>query len=415
MSRYLTKRLSTPPTPLHYYNDVDPDCCQWLYNLMTARPFPLIPYGQIDDRSIRRIRARDLVNSDGTHKYVQCHFFAGIAGWPEALRIARWPVSRPVWTGSCPCQPFSQAGKRQGAADSRHLWPAWFYLIDQCRPQCVFGEQVSSAIGHGWLDGISADLEGAGYACGAVVLGAHSVGAPHIRQRLWWVAHAYGGADERVAIPASRNAQVANIQRSREHGREQEDGGVSSTGDDSSGDHSDNRLALNLSPRLEERAIEPARDQCSPIERGGNVDGAIPIRLGEPQYTERRTEQQEDGHAYRRDGSGRPSRADKSPNRLAISECGRLEGQEVSIRQVRQDQASFIERGATHWSDSILIPCLDGKHRRIPNPATQPGLQPLASRLPNRMARLRGAGNSIVPHVAAIFISSYLDILGPEE
>jgi DNA (cytosine-5)-methyltransferase 1 len=63
-------------------------------------------------------------------------------------------------------------------------------LIRKFRPDWIFGEQVATAIGAGWLDGVSTDLEGQGYACGAVVLGAHSVGAPHIRQRLYWVGHA---------------------------------------------------------------------------------------------------------------------------------------------------------------------------------------------------------------------------------
>ena len=95
-----------------------------------------------------------------------------------------------MWTGSCPCQPFSAAGKGLGDQDPRHLWPEWYRLIRECRPDTVFGEQVAGAIGHGWLDRVSADLEAEGYAVGASVLGAHSVGAPHLRQRLYFVADA---------------------------------------------------------------------------------------------------------------------------------------------------------------------------------------------------------------------------------
>ena len=165
---------------MNYYNEIDDKAAAWLRELVSQK---LIPAGDVDTRSIAEVKAHELKG------YTQCHFFAGIAGWPLALQLAGWPADRPVWTGSCPCQPFSTAGKGLAQADERHLWPVFFDLIRQCRPEHVFGEQVASAIGKGWLDGISADLESEGYACGAAVLGAHSVGAPHIRQRLYWVAH----------------------------------------------------------------------------------------------------------------------------------------------------------------------------------------------------------------------------------
>ena len=168
---------------MNYYNEFDPQAAQWLRNLIAAG---LIPAGDVDERSIEDVIPNDL------RGYTQCHFFAGIAGWSLALDLAGWPRDRPVWTGSCPCQPFSSAGKGNGFADQRHLWPAWLHLIRQCKPGAVFGEQVASAIRHGWLDLVSADLEAEGYAVGAGVLGAHSVGAPHIRQRLYWMADSTG-------------------------------------------------------------------------------------------------------------------------------------------------------------------------------------------------------------------------------
>jgi DNA (cytosine-5)-methyltransferase 1 len=120
----------------------------------------------------------------------QCHFFAGIGGWPYALRLAGWPEDREVWTGSCPCQPLSSAGQRKGHADERHLWPAFYACIAECRPSIVFGEQVASADGREWLAGVRADLEALGYAVGCADLCAAGLGAPHIRQRLFWVADA---------------------------------------------------------------------------------------------------------------------------------------------------------------------------------------------------------------------------------
>ncbi|WP_148294198.1 DNA cytosine methyltransferase, partial [Azospirillum sp. B506] len=140
-----------------YYNEFDPFAAQWLRNLIDAG---LIPAGDVDERSILDVRSADLAG------YTQCHFFVGIGGWPLALRLAGWPDDRPVWTGSCPCQPLSSAGKRKGHADERHLWPAFFGLIAECRPATVSGEQVASKDGREWFAAVRADLETLGYAVG---------------------------------------------------------------------------------------------------------------------------------------------------------------------------------------------------------------------------------------------------------
>ena len=185
-----------------YYNEIDPYACDWLENLIWCG---LIADGVVDRRSILDVHPSDLAG------FTQCHFFAGIGIWSHALRRAGWADDRPVWTGSCPCQPFSAAGKGGGFDDERHLWPAWHHLIDQRNPPVVLGEQVASKDGLGWLDLVLADLEVSDYAVGAADLCAAGFGAPHIRQRLWFVAHSddarlegwarAGGADQRVAGP----------------------------------------------------------------------------------------------------------------------------------------------------------------------------------------------------------------------
>jgi DNA (cytosine-5)-methyltransferase 1 len=167
-----------------YYNEIDPYCAQWLCNLIAKN---LIAPGDVDTRSIVDVRPDDIKGYD------QCHFFAGIGGWSLALRLAGWPDDRPVWTGSCPCQPFSAAGEGKAADDERHLAPAWLDLIAECHPPVVYGEQVEAAIGWGWLDFVFDALEAQGYACGASVLPACGVGAPHIRQRVYFVADGEGG------------------------------------------------------------------------------------------------------------------------------------------------------------------------------------------------------------------------------
>jgi DNA (cytosine-5)-methyltransferase 1 len=162
-----------------YYNEIDPEAAATLRELIKRG---LIAPGEVDERDIRDVAPNEL------SKFAQCHFFAGIGGWSLALRLAGWPDDLPVWTGSCPCQPFSAAGLGNGFDDERHLWPAWQYLIAQRRPPIVFGEQVSSKDALDWLDLVSADLERARYSVGTSDLCAAGVGAPHKRQRLYFVA-----------------------------------------------------------------------------------------------------------------------------------------------------------------------------------------------------------------------------------
>lgn len=175
-----------------YYNEIEPYAAQWLRNLIAAGE---IAPGDVDERSIEDVRPDDL------RGYTQCHFFAGVGGWSVALRLAQWPDDRPVWTGSCPCQPYSEAGKRKGKADARHLWPAWFRLIRELRPDCILGEQVPEAIKLGWLDEVAADLEAEEYAIGTAVLSACLVEARQERERLWFVARANGFAPKWPAKP----------------------------------------------------------------------------------------------------------------------------------------------------------------------------------------------------------------------
>lgn len=166
-----------------YYNEIDPYAAQWLRNLIAAGH---IAPGEVDERSIVDVRGSDLAG------FTQCHFFAGIGGWSLALRLAGWKDERPVWTGSCPCQPYSVASLTgegaQGQSDVRHLWPHFFGLIREQRPGTVLGEQVASAIAWGWWDEAALDMEGQGYACAAAVLRSDAFGAAHERKRLYWVA-----------------------------------------------------------------------------------------------------------------------------------------------------------------------------------------------------------------------------------
>jgi DNA (cytosine-5)-methyltransferase 1 len=187
------------------------------------------------------------------------------------------------------------------SADERHLWPYLSELVRKCQPSVVFGEQVASKDGRLWLDGVQTDLERMAYAVGAADLCAAGVGAPHIRQRLYW---------------------VADVQRAG----------------------------------LEERQIKFARQEFTTAERSSDVGGL--------EYTE---------------GDGRQQRRPEPSRRGAVGGCG--------------------------WGDFDVIPCIDGKARRV-----EAGTFPLVNGTTNRVGLLRGYGNAIVPQVAAEFIKAFFDV-----
>lgn len=176
----------------------------WLRELIRAGH---LPKGEVDEGSIEEVRPADL------RGFGQCHFFAGIGGWVRALRLGRRGAEPSVWTGSCPCGPWSIAGRRRGTADSRDLWPIWLALIDECRPATLFGEQVAGRAGRAWLSRLQTDLERVGYGVAGADLCAAGVGAPHIRPRLYWLAHS-----ERQGRQGGQPAKLRGARRRPEGG-----------------------------------------------------------------------------------------------------------------------------------------------------------------------------------------------------
>lgn len=344
-----------------YYNEFDPGAAAWLRELIAEGH---IAPGDVDTRSIADVQPDDLKG------YTQAHFFAGIGGWSLALRLGGWPDDRPVWTGSCPCQPFSKAGRRKICpsctsddcaptgltgwflcrncghtwfADARHLWPEFRRLIAKRRPPVVFGEQVASKAGRDWLASVRAELEAMGHAVGAADLCSAGVGAPNIRQRLWWVADA--GCDE----CGSGRAGGAN-----------EDWPFQFAGCR----HAGVLLGDANLARLEGRWLDDGqRADKRPAWAASLAGGGL-------------------AHAH----GGQPWQA-------GPVQPGGQHGQQPQ------------DRGAGFWSSLDWLPCRDGKARPV-----EPGTFPLAHGVPGRVGLLRGYGNAINPWVAAEFIGAFLDV-----
>ena len=368
---------------MNFYNEHDPRAAAWLRELIKQGH---IPNGVVDERDIRDIKPEEL------NGYTQCHFFAGIGGWSHALRLAGWSPDTPVWTGSCPCQPFSQAGHRRATDDPRHLWPAFRWLIAQCRPPTVFGEQVASKSGRAWLSGVRADLETLGYGVGGADLCAAGIGAPHLRQRLWWMAHSDHqrpqGRDEEVL--SERPGQCAA-------GEGCSSGWLADT-------NSSERKACNAVSIGEGPAVARDSGAAHPSLFGRLADSYLidDDMAGSGAGSDCRQQQpEEEVRGVNRAASGRLADTKSQRKCADQSEGDSGEGQLLAGAGQGSDSEHYGHAGA--WAGFLWWPCKDGKHRKIPS---EPSLFPLVDGIPGRVGILRGAGNAIVPQVAAVFIKA---------
>ncbi len=342
--------------PGAYYNEIDPYAADWLRNLIAAGH---IAPGDVDERSIEDVHPDDL------RSYTQCHFFAGIGVWSYALRRAGWPDDRPVWTGSCPCQPFSAAGKGTAFDDERHLWPAWDWLISQRRPPVVFGEQVASKDAEPWLDLVSTDLEALGFAVAACAFPSASIGAPHIRDRTYFVAHAAGPGSQGRQLGRQRiDAQQPTIERGSRPGGLADAGGERVRTEEP-----------GAAGKPAERACRSAGQQRLRVDAGagGAVAGGMADTDG--------------GHAS-------PEREQRGGEQRQQPEDG------GSVQGERPGPVNGFWRAA----DWLL--CRDGKWRPV-----EPGTFPLAHGAPARVGRLRAYGNAINAQQAQIFIEECMKCL----
>lgn len=359
--------------PRAYYNEIEPAAVHVLRVLIDEN---IIAPGDVDDRSIKEVRPSDLIG------YTQCHFFAGGGLWSVALRLAGWPDERPVWTGSCPRQPFSQAGKGLGRDDPRHLWPDFHRLIAGARPDVVFGEQVAGAAGYDWFDGVSADLEREGYAAEAFDIPAAAVDAPHIRQRLYWCAM----VDAARVSKRKSNKDVRPVARQDARFGYSGNSGGHRTGGMADADGSGHR-------RRPETSQRESNERIATEWLGGGMGDSKSERWGErrPEYEIR---------------SGRAASSGASGG-----DMGNPDGAGLSQRQSEcgDDGAKFAavigtSRNGSFWSDHEWRTGADGKARRV-----KPGVCLLVDGVLGRMGLLRIAGNAIVPQLAAEFIKAFME------
>ena len=415
-----------------YYNENDPKTAKWLKQLIDQN---LIADGDVDERDIRDVKAEEI------RGYTQYHFFGGIGGWSLALRQAGWEDSRPVITGSCPCQPFSSAGAKKGKKDERHLWPEMLRLIkgitDSANHPTIFGEQVVGAT-KSWFHDVQADLERENYATGMVVFPACFVGAPHLRQRIYWFSTStleYTGSNGRSErayenqhngdgnggqeIPNDRNDIRTDVGSAESIDGMANNNGIGCEGVSRSGATENERIAklcetdgmANGSGLRPEKLTENDNRQTKMDESkrptahsthdvGCSDSGRLEDRMGNTKH---------DGHIACAEQRGDDSDDNQTSARKNCS--GKSQGASTS-RVVPSNDDSKRDRNAPpgtgptngFWENPDWLWCQDQKWRCI-----ESGVEPLVDGVPNRMVKLRGYGNAIVVPQAKEFIRSYME------
>lgn len=128
-----------------------------------------------------------------------------------------------VVSAGFPCQPFSAAGDQRGECDDRNMWPDTMRIIREVRPRFAFLENVPGLLSFDYFGQILGDLATAGFDARWEVVSAAEVGAPHIRKRLWILAHANGleleseGSTERGPPAEGLPGPIANANGERKY------------------------------------------------------------------------------------------------------------------------------------------------------------------------------------------------------
>lgn len=414
-----------------YYNEFAPDAADWLENLIAAG---LIAPGYVDRRSIKEVQPDDLIG------FTQHHFFAGIGGWSLAARLAGWPDARPIWSASCPCQPFSGAGKGLGTDDPRHLWPDLLRLWRAFRPAVGVGEQVAKTAGYGWFDGVRAGLAGEGYASRAVDIPALAIDAPHERNRLYWVAVADAEGGHGGTGLCEAGSQFNGHIAANGDGACGSCGGSGRVGPFFPGGMS--TVCGNCESVVHAPVIGRREGRAEPVLFGGGATIASAdvrgVTLGDAGNARSQGESDaggQSGYSGRRPDAQRTDGGDGGHGDVANRHQPILQGQSPAGQLFvhEQDDGPYRRPNRSFWTDADWLLCHDGKARRVadarasllahgfrgrvavPRPAElSPTAHPEEIHWVSRIAAWKGFGNAIVPPLAAEVIGALMDVLDGE-
>lgn len=333
-----------------------------------------------------------------------------------------------VVTGGFPCQPFSVAGKRKGTDDNRHLWPEMLRVIKASKPRWVIGENVRNltSIQEGMVfEQVCTDLENEGYEVQSFIIPASAVEAPHQRYRVWIVGYSkHNGSQDRCKetrgekreseqgrmLESERTSTQQNVADSENRGREQtkrKRGQSLERGSHDSG---------GLKTERKEVVTDVANTQCdglTPTEKRGSIEKTI---RQESQGENRTLDSQGASGLSETTRNVANSESNQEISELRTTESehdkrnSRMESTSSSNRQsvgdTEQDVAdSDIKRQQEQWGESSVQQNeqWEAQKSRLECEnwwSIEPNVGRVAHGIPNRVDRLKGLGNAIVPQIA---------------
>jgi DNA (cytosine-5)-methyltransferase 1 len=297
--------------------------------------------------------------------------------------------------GGFPCQPYSQAGLQKGKADPRHLWPEMFRLIRECRPSWVIGENVIGITKLG-LDEVLNDLENEGYATRTFNIPACATGAPHLRQRLWIIAHSESESKPKGQLDLLDPTPTRHMGDTKHNGsltsptpgtvlrQSEEQKGKEEIGESTRASGASRNVADSSSVRLQEHGHSQTKDA---VERSKNVADPKGERHGGGSSEER--------------GVSKRKLFEEKQEGPEVG--GQVKGRSKPCGNVADPKSVERKRSVTKRSGSRRSEETIRSYRSIRSEenywSVEPNVGRLVNGLPNRVPQLRALGNSVIPQI----------------
>ena len=326
-----------------------------------------------------------------------------------------------IITCGYPCQPFSNAGKKQGEKDPRHLWPDCFRLIKECRPSWVCGENVSGHIKLG-LDSVLSDLESEGYRTRTFSISASSVGANHKRERVWILAHSERNDDQQKIKGVDGEKKKISRKHRKEDSDARKSGGTGAVRRVSDEHVEDARQSI--------RGIESSRNKKSSrrgtfetAERTPNANKTTRSSKRAETVADATThgsldESKRDIESMEKKSKRKKERRNQSSIRSSTRGSAMADAVERNVETGRERQREIREghqkeripgdasSGSETVADAERIYAqgqYDGQGEEQPWReswwAVEPDVGRVAHGIPGRVDRLKGLGNSLLPQI----------------